>query len=361
MENRQRQFVSGSCAEKQPPLVSVDAVNAMSRSMDQPNRLLTRDKSRALMSGHFVFYELAPGLTMHCSDATELQDVASSSELADCLSFNFLLAGNVQFSLGKQRYSLASAADGSLLVAMLTAGKSELLTRYTCSGEHVTKVNLAVSRQWLEQRSSAQDREKLEQLFRSASTVRQWRGDRYLLGLVRRVLALSLHATLQQRIALEALAQQVLGQCLNVVLAATVSSETTCGEAVRVEQAPVPEGETEWQLMQRIEQQLAAGVHLDQLARSQGMSVSTLQRRFKKSYGITVMDHVRRRRLEMARAALVFEGRSIGEAAYAAGYDHPSNFIAAFKREFCITPSDLLRVHHHSIDTPQEQLDTAQE
>jgi AraC-like DNA-binding protein len=60
---------------------------------------------------------------------------------------------------------------------------------------------------------------------------------------------------------------------------------------------------------------------------------------------MTVNEYVRLRRLDMAKTALMVEGLSIGEEAYIAGYNHSSNFIAAFKRQFAMTPSELLRSH----------------
>lgn len=43
-----------------------------------------------------------------------------------------------------------------------------------------------------------------------------------------------------------------------------------------------------------------------------------------------------------AKEALEQNGISIGEAAYLAGYNHPSNFISAFRKPFGHTPGELL-------------------
>ncbi|MEM8949954.1 MAG: helix-turn-helix transcriptional regulator [Pseudomonadota bacterium] len=81
---------------------------------------------------------------------------------------------------------------------------------------------------------------------------------------------------------------------------------------------------------------------LTALARNAGMSVSTLQRYFKELTGTTIISYIRRCRLEQARLVIREQGITIGEAAYLSGYSNPSNFVAAFKRTFGMSPSALI-------------------
>lgn len=78
---------------------------------------------------------------------------------------------------------------------------------------------------------------------------------------------------------------------------------------------------------------------LKEVASQAGMSVSALQRAFKQVFGVTVIDYRTRRRLEMAREALVRDGLTVGEAAELACYGNPTAFSAAFRREFGAPPS----------------------
>lgn len=77
---------------------------------------------------------------------------------------------------------------------------------------------------------------------------------------------------------------------------------------------------------------------IDQIADHAGASVSTVQRHFKEHFGMTVFEFIRRKRLEAARDALEREGMTVTQAAYVAGYAHTSNFTAAFKKFYGITP-----------------------
>ncbi|MFC6805573.1 helix-turn-helix domain-containing protein [Methylophaga thalassica] len=42
------------------------------------------------------------------------------------------------------------------------------------------------------------------------------------------------------------------------------------------------------------------------------------------------------------KKSIIGRKKSIGEAAFIAGYGHPSNFITAFKKRFKLTPSELV-------------------
>lgn len=81
-----------------------------------------------------------------------------------------------------------------------------------------------------------------------------------------------------------------------------------------------------------IETHLEQELSLEHIAEVFSMSVSNLQRRFKQSLNMTVNGYIRYRRLEIARVHLERGLVSITEAAYEAGYHHPSNFTNAFKK-----------------------------
>lgn len=73
------------------------------------------------------------------------------------------------------------------------------------------------------------------------------------------------------------------------------------------------------------------------LAERAAMSPSGLRAKFRDTYGITVFEHLRRCRLELARRYLV-EGYSVQQAAHCSGYRHASNFSTAFRRHFGVAP-----------------------
>ncbi len=80
---------------------------------------------------------------------------------------------------------------------------------------------------------------------------------------------------------------------------------------------------------------------MSELAHLVNMSQSTLQRRFRENYNITVFEYLRHCRLKRAMLAIQKEGISIGQAATIAGYTSPANFATAMRRMFNISPSQL--------------------
>lgn len=82
---------------------------------------------------------------------------------------------------------------------------------------------------------------------------------------------------------------------------------------------------------------------LPRLAASAGASVRTLQRLFSAETGMTIDAWRQKARLIASTAALA-AGASVTTAALDCGYDSPSAFIAAFKRQFAMTPRQFARI-----------------
>lgn len=79
-------------------------------------------------------------------------------------------------------------------------------------------------------------------------------------------------------------------------------------------------------------------VRLVELAAHHGMSVRSLCRHFRQTFGMTILGYVAERRMENARIALAAGGVTIHQAAYIAGFAHDSNFSSAFRRRYGYSP-----------------------
>ncbi len=102
-------------------------------------------------------------------------------------------------------------------------------------------------------------------------------------------------------------------------------------------------------LMQSLEQQVRAAAELlaqnlesppnvAELARRVGLSETTLKRGFHQVFDTTIFGYLRTRRMERAHAALQSGAATVLEAAALVGYSNPSNFAAAFRRQFGVNP-----------------------
>lgn len=98
-------------------------------------------------------------------------------------------------------------------------------------------------------------------------------------------------------------------------------------------------------LSERLKGNLSADYKLASLAREIGMCETSLKVKFASVMGESVFEFIRNRRLDWARQAIEREEYTIGEVAYFAGYRYASNFTAAFRRRFGITPRQARRPH----------------
>lgn len=76
-----------------------------------------------------------------------------------------------------------------------------------------------------------------------------------------------------------------------------------------------------------------------ELARRAGTSRRSFNLRFRAAYGISAIDYLRTKRLEVAREALVYQNMTVTEAADLVGYTNPANFATAFRKHFGSVPS----------------------
>jgi AraC-like DNA-binding protein len=80
-----------------------------------------------------------------------------------------------------------------------------------------------------------------------------------------------------------------------------------------------------------------------ELARHAGLGRRTFNAQFHQMYGTSAADFLRTSRLGFAREALLHQGFSVTEAAYAVGYTNPANFSTAFRKQFGCVPSSFHR------------------
>jgi AraC-like DNA-binding protein len=80
-----------------------------------------------------------------------------------------------------------------------------------------------------------------------------------------------------------------------------------------------------------------------ELARHAGVSRRSFTAQFHRLFGVSALEYLRTSRLTSAREALLHQGLSVTEAAYAVGYANPANFSTAFRRQFGYVPSSCQR------------------
>ena len=72
-------------------------------------------------------------------------------------------------------------------------------------------------------------------------------------------------------------------------------------------------------------------------------SASTIQRNFRKRFGLSIFEFVQQMRLEAARNALALDGVPVSHAAHLAGYGSTASFTTAFRRAYGLSPRKVRR------------------
>ncbi len=81
---------------------------------------------------------------------------------------------------------------------------------------------------------------------------------------------------------------------------------------------------------------------IPELAHQVGIPEYQLKSGFKEIYGNTVYGYVLARKMDHARRLMDTTSPHVNEVAYELGYSNPSHFIAAFKKQFGVTPKKYL-------------------
>lgn len=116
-----------------------------------------------------------------------------------------------------------------------------------------------------------------------------------------------------------------------------------CAAGLREEQPGVDAFEKEQikKIPSRMTEDFLNPPTISQLSRELGVNITKLKKGFKQLYGTTIYGYHKRAKLEHARDLLLNTELTILDVAQKSGYISQSQFGAAFKEEFGVTPSDV--------------------
>lgn len=328
---------------KQKELAPESESCLMASSFATTNTSKEFDFNKNPMLGSLDFSHQFNGIEIHTSRLTEIQTMSSSSKLSPKLSINILFEGQVEFSLGGTKHHLGSRYASAVECSAFVLNHDELFTRYLKAGMTIAKMNIIVDYNWIKSRcTSPYQHQQIEHLFQHHAVVSHWPACDRVIELAN-LLMNNGGASLEQKLQNEYRAIELVSTCIEVLIDSLKDKPPTINTSSR---DFLVEGKIS--LKQMVNACLPECKSLEDIAHKLTLSVSTLQRKFKQDYNMTVIEYVRIQKLEMARSGLLFKNLSIGEAAYLAGYNHSSNFVTAFKKQFGITPSTLLLGLHQT-------------
>jgi AraC-like DNA-binding protein len=292
---------------------------------------------KKLVNGDIYFKTLPSGIDIHYCDVVENVNGQSTSQLDACISINFLLKGQVSFALSNKRYDMEIKDNNNSPIVFINILNSEhLFTRYFHQDQHVTKLNITVSKPWLISRCiNEYEIKEVESLFLNPQSVYQWKCTEVLLASAKSLFTISKNRAKAFQWDVEQKAFLVFCQSFQLLKEEMNKGSITTPST----KAGLLNNNTYYE--KKITSIINERLTLDEIAPKLGASISTLQRYFKAKYKLTLKEYIRNQKLEEARRELIFTKKSIGEISYNAGYKHVSNFSSAFKKYFSIPPAEL--------------------
>lgn len=280
-----------------------------------------------LLRGHYHAMTLRSGLRFHATDIVDMHDLVTQARCEPGLTIGLFLEGAANVSLGGRAFQFG--ADGAHAFA-LNCAEQDMFERRGRRGRRVRKVNINLPEGWLEAESLGLCG-GMGDLCRTHLASRTWTPTPRHLALAEKLLNPPADTPFLESLCRESLALDFVAE--------------TIRQWTHAEPAPARLGGRDQVRLRRacdyIDAHQDSRLHLDDVARETGMSVSALQRLFHAAYGNSVLDFARARRLQRAREALTAGRMTVTEAALAAGYSSPANFATAFKRRFGISPKEV--------------------
>ncbi|WP_413693121.1 helix-turn-helix domain-containing protein [Psychromonas sp. KJ10-2] len=295
-----------------------------------------KKQSLALIEGDLISYQADNSFILHGGKTKELVDFQVLATAKKSLCITILLEGKLDFGYDDLNFLYDAIEQPRAVIVSLTRSVSFRRTLY--KNNQVTKLNLILPHEWIAQRILSDD--NFSQLVNQHLAHFELQINAEIIALTSDIIKSSKPTSHIEQMNLESLTQQLLLQVFVQLNDATQAlNQFECGHSAHesLQYDPVLD-----KLVSYIEANLDQDMSVSDLAKFSAMSISSLQHKFKNSMGVSVLSYIRRRRLNIAKQLLEAGSISISEAAYNAGYRHPSNFTSAFKKVFGIPPQDLM-------------------
>ncbi|MFB8339710.1 helix-turn-helix domain-containing protein [Brucella cytisi] len=301
--------------------------------LDSPDDTLSPEDT--LIEGQFIHQELRTGLFLHVSDALEERPFTATSQLSAGLSCIFFLDGAVDTKMGDKVFHFEGPRMGAVEGTAIMNTRPESFQRSSCGGQRLRHLVVSASPEWLDMEGLETGGESAKLLSDHLANQR-WTVTPRAIELLHQIVAPSPLAPPLRKLFLESRAVEIIAEALSAITQVSSGNSSsrllTRQDGLRLARAK-----------EFIALNLTAPLNVPTIARAAGINVSGLQRLFQLCDGMSVFEYIRKVRLESAYEALVSGEISISSASILAGYSSPENFTTAFRRQFQITPRQLLK------------------
>lgn len=303
--------------------------------LDSPDDDLSSNDT--LIEGEFLHQELRSGLFLHLSDAHEEHAFTVKSQIREGLSCVFFLEGSVDITMGDRRLAFAGGRDRRLEGTAIINARLDSFERRSSAAQPLRHLVVSASPEWLgiDGFREISERQGLGNLLRDHLRMHRWTITPRTAELVRQIASPSGFAPELHRLYLEGRVIELIGETLASVMKsdrpAAGSTLLSRKDLMRLERA-----------RQFIAANLTAALSVEAIAREAGLNPSGLQHIFRLAEGMSIFEYVRKLRLEHAFSLLRAGRCTVAEASLVAGYSSPTNFAKAFRRQYDLSPREVL-------------------
>lgn len=288
-----------------------------------------------VLAGLFHTEQLRPGLVLHRTQVTDLADLRTSLTLEPGIKLAMVIDGYSDIALGSLSLRLGPARppgqEPAQLGSLVALAEPERFTRYWCAGRSEAKVSVTLTSEWLDG-GGLDDSDEVDVLrrFQSQHLARSdWQPSARALLLAGQIVNAPALQPFLHRLYLESRTVELVSEALSALFRPAKAS--TSGLSPR-DRRRLDD------LRARIDAHPMDVPELSTLAREVGMSVATLQRKFRLCAGVPLFTYVRQVRLAEAGRAIEHDGMNVEQAALLAGYTSAANFATAFRRHYGVPP-----------------------
>ncbi|MEP3428341.1 MAG: AraC family transcriptional regulator [Roseibium sp.] len=293
-----------------------------------------------VLRGAIGFIEIEDGLSVHFSNAEDLHDLKIETDCGPRLSVSVFLEGSVEAFVGAFKVPMPNFDQGQgtwkPVATVFSQNRVEKFIRLANRGVRLKKVTISISFDWLFQHIEPTEADYLlyKRLADDHLAHVSWSPGAHTIALAEQIIATPQKSPFQNRLYIASRAYGILEEAFQ---------QFSGGNSVTAIRAL--DGNDQ-QKLQEIEVYLRGQIgrlaSADELARNIGVSVTSLQRFLVRTYGLSASRFIRKFMLERGREALERDGLPIAEAAHISGYSSPANFSTAFKREFGLSPKQVI-------------------
>lgn len=279
----------------------------------------------AQMDGAFSLAPRPSGVIVHTTDVAPRKSFETTFTASPGVSITVLLSGAVLADFDGEAAQLGRDETPGPIAEIRCFTRPVEVTRILCAGMRTRKAAVLFSFDWLKQAGGAKD---LPAFFNTHKATARWVPSAAAVAAAETLIRCSADdasPAVEADIRALGIVQEALNKLSDKDGRETGQTSRMAAQATLARDL--------------IDQRWRDDLPLRTIASIAGMSVSALQRAFKHVFGVTVIDYRTRRRLDMAREALVSGGATVSEAAELACYTNATAFSSAFRREFGAPPS----------------------